>query len=81
MWENEWGDTFNSEEEAYEDCLDRMTTEDYADEMFFHLSSDDLLHWAMEQEGFWERFADVIADIRQEFFTNYYSKIEDEDAD
>lgn len=81
MWESEWGDTFDSEEEAYEDCLSRMTIEDYADEMIFHLSYDDLLQWAMKQEGFWEQFENTMKEIREEFFRNYYSEVEDEDAD
>lgn len=81
MWENEWGDIFDSEEEAYEDCCSRMTIDDYADGMIYHLSYDDLLQWAMEQEGFWEHFEDIMANIRQEFFINYYSEIENENAD
>jgi negative regulator of genetic competence, sporulation and motility len=49
--------------------------------MIFHLSYDDLLQWAMKQEGFWEQFEDTMREIREEFFRNYYSEVEDEDAD
>ena len=78
---NEDGVEFDTEEDAYQDYLDNeddAALEDCLRE-FEILSFDDLLHWVMGQEAFWERFQDEIAEARQSLFEDFYSHWDESD--
>ena len=78
---NEDGKHFDDEEDAYLDYLDNedeATLEDYLRDLGF-LSFGDLLHWAMGEQAFWERFQDEITEARESLFKDAYSHWEDSD--
>ena len=78
MWENEWGEKFDTEEEARENVWERMECEDYEWRLEDIISYSQLLMWAMKQDAFYERFQDDISKVEAEFFDDYYYKVEEE---
>lgn len=78
---NEDGVRFNSEEDAYQDYLgneDDAALEDYLRD-FGPITFDDLLHWAMGQDAFWEHFQDEITEARESLFEDFYSHWDEPD--
>jgi hypothetical protein len=79
MWENDWGETFDTEEEARENVQQHMEREDYELQLEYIISHSKLLAWAMEQDAFYERFEEEISKAEAEFFDeNYHEVAEDE---
>lgn len=80
---NEDGKRFDNGEDAYLDYLDnedQATLEDYLRDLG-PLTFDDLLHWAMGEDAFWEHFQDEITEARESLFEDFYSHWEDPDDD
>ena len=78
MWENEWGETFDTKEEARENVWEHMDRENYEWRLEDFISHSKLLSWAMEQDAFYEAFQDEIGKAEADFFDDYYYKKEDE---
>lgn len=78
MWENDWGEVFDTEEEARENVWKHMDREDYELELGYIIRYDKLLAWAMEQDAFYERFQEDISKAEAEFFDENYHKIEED---
>ena len=75
---------FDSEEDAWLDSIENETHDDLLDTLIcldWLIPYSTLLEWAMEQDGFWERFQDEISEARQRNFEEDYSDIEDDDID
>lgn len=79
MWENDWGETFDTEEEARENVYEHMKRDDYEWQLEYIISHDKLLAWAMEQDAFYERFQEEISKAEAEFFDEFYHEVEEED--
>ena len=77
MWENDFGETFDTEEEARENVWEHMEREDYEDELEYIINHSKLLSWAMDQDAFYERFQEEISKAEAEFFDEYYHEIEE----
>lgn len=81
MWENDWGEEFDTEEEARENIHEHMDRDDYKWRLGYIISCDKLLAWAMEQDAFYERFQEEISRAEGEFFEDNYHEVEEEDED
>ena len=77
MWENEWGQEFDSEEEAFNDVHDKMEWSDYKESMQYSISWDALFDFARNHEDFFDHFEREISRAEEEFFTNYYHSVDD----
>ena len=79
-WENDWGNEFEDMEAAREDARERMDDDAYMNELGYLISYDRLLRYAMNNApGFWDDFADEVADAENEFFhANYHEVIDDD---
>jgi len=78
QWESAWGDIFETETDARENVIERMDWTDYKTELQYSISFFELLDWAREHDGFYDRFADEIQDAENEFFRSNYSETEEE---
>jgi hypothetical protein len=79
MWQNEWGDTFETEEEARDNVIEQMDWDDFKEYMQYSINWNDLFEWARKQEGFFEEFENQFCDAENEFFEQYYSMIDNEE--
>ena len=78
-WENEWGDEFETEEEAREDSYERMDHTDLNEELGMVLSYNDLLNWCWKQPNFIDEFWEAIEEAERNYFENNYYEVEDEE--
>lgn len=69
---------FEDEEAAREDAVANMTLEDYASHLELRFSYEDLLEWAF-QHNFFEGHEDLIEEVQEEFFNDWYVEYEDEE--
>ena len=79
MWHNEWGEDFNSYEEARDETLKRMDEEDYLDVLTTPAIALKIVKWAMKKEDFYDQFQDEIDRIEQEFLDEYLWEEEEEE--
>ena len=78
-WENDWGDEFETREDAFEDARTRMNRVDLDEEMGMVLSFSDLLDWCWQQPNFIDDFYDAIEEAEQNYFENNYYEVEDDE--
>lgn len=78
-WENDWGDTFETEEEARNNVYDRMTDDDLIEELGYSIGYTELILWAMKQDQFFIDYADAIEEARDSFFRSNYHYVEEEE--
>jgi hypothetical protein len=64
---------FDNEEDAYQDYLENEDTAYLEDAIVDEIEWLDLLHWAMDQEAFWEHFQDEITRARERNFEDTYA--------
>lgn len=82
-WQRYDNKRFDTEEDAYIDSIeneDISTLEDYLLKAV-DLDISKLLHWATEQDGFWEAFQDEITAAREMIFEDNYCHWEGPDTD
>ena len=77
-WENEWGDEFETEEEAREDSYARMNRTDLNEELGMVLSFSDLLDWCWNQPNFVDEFWEAIEEAERNYFESNYYEVEDD---
>lgn len=80
-WENDWGEEFETEEDAREDVVEKMDWSAYEDELQYTISWHTLFEWARQQDGFFERFETNFYDAENEFFKANYHEVEDDEED
>lgn len=75
MWRNNYGDEFDTRDEAYQDAVEM-------------LDSDDILHWIVSHypastvlEWMGEKALDPISECIDEYFNWNYTEVEDDDDD
>ena len=78
-WENEWGDEFETREDAFEDACERMDSTDLDEELGMVLSFSDLLDWCWRQPNFMDDFDDAIQKAERNYFENNYYEVKDEE--
>lgn len=78
MYVTEFGNEFETYEEAAESCVETMETDDYIESLEYQIDYSRLLNWAMKQQSFFEDFEDEIHKAEEEFCNNYISYYEDE---
>lgn len=83
MWIRDWDKMeFESEEEAFDDACDMMWLYGNIGEYFQnHVSYNELLDWAMDQDGFLDAFSDGLSKAQRDYFEDTYVELEDEDTD
>ena len=76
------GKPFDTAEDAYIDSIEREDVDTLEDYLLKAVDLDisKLLHWATEQDGFWEAFQDEITAAREMIFEDNYT-CWDEDPD
>lgn len=82
-WQRYDNKRFDTEEDAYQDFLENEdvgTLEDYLLKAV-DLNVSALLHWAINQDGFWEAFQDEITEAREMMFEDSYCHWEEPDDD
>ena len=79
MWHNEWGEDFNSYEEARDETLKHMDEEDYLDVLTTPVIAWEIVKWAIKKEDFYDQFQDTINRIEQEFLDEYLWEEEEEE--
>ena len=57
MYQDEWGNTYETLTEAKAGVLKHFTPKDIADELFYHVTIDDVLEWCVGNAEFHKRFA------------------------
>lgn len=77
MWENDYGDEFETEDEAREDAVENMTKEDYLEYFENHVNTRELLEWAWRQVTFFEDFENQLMDAEDAYFNDCYHKIDE----
>ena len=75
----DWGDQFDTYEEAREACLQHMDTCDLSEELQYSVSFYELLLWAMKQPSFFDDFADKLSAAEKEFCNEYIHEWEDDE--
>ena len=80
-WKNDWGEEFETEEDARDNVIERMDWSDYEQEMQYSISWTDLFRWARQQDGFFEHFETDFSNAENEFFEANYHEIEDDEDD
>lgn len=73
-WQRYDNKRFDTEEDAYQDFLENEDVETLEDYLLKAVDLDvsALLHWAINQDGFWEAFQDVITEAREMMFEDTY---------
>lgn len=64
---------FDNEEDAYQDYLNNEDMTNLEDALAYEIDWQDLLHWAVEQDAFWEHFQDEITRAREQCFEDAYA--------
>lgn len=80
-WQRYDNKRFDTEEDAYQDSLENEEV-DVLEEYLLKVVDLDvsaLLHWAMNQDGFWEAFQDEITEAREIMFEDNYCHCEEPD--
>ena len=69
---------FDSEEEAFDDAGREML--DYSEEYLKPwVSYNELVEWAMKQDGFFDAFEDDLYKAQRDFFEDFYFESEDDE--
>lgn len=76
-WHNDWGEEFDSYEEARDKTLEHMEEEDLLDFIFCCRNKDEIIRWAIRQEKFYEEFEDLIHQAEEDFLDEYLSEEEE----
>lgn len=76
-WHNDWGEEFDSYEEARDKTLEHMEEEDLLDFIFYCRNKDEIIRWAIRQEKFYEEFEDLIHQAEEDFLDEYLSEEEE----
>ena len=81
MWIRDWDKKeFDTEEEAFDDACNEMF--DYSEEYLKPwVSYDELVAWAMKQDGFFDTFEDDLYKAQRDFFDDFYFEMEDDEDD
>jgi len=79
MWVRDLdGMKFKSEDEAFSNAHTTMLTSAITgDYLKPWVSYDELLNWAMKQDGFFDYFEDEFYRAQQNYFNDFYFEIED----
>lgn len=71
---------FDSEDKAFEDAGHEMILSgDIGDYLKPWVDYNDLLEWAMEQDGFFDVFEDELYKAQQAYFEDFYFELEDDE--
>ena len=80
MWIRDWDEMeFESEEEAFDDAGYEMLPDYGEDYVKPWISYDELLTWAMRQNGFFDVFEDKLYKAQRDFFDDFYFEMEDDE--
>lgn len=79
VWVDEDGNQFESYEEAYDEACNKMDIIDLTDHFGNYVSFEQLLQWALKQDGFWNQFEDALSQAEQDYFEEWYHEEEVED--
>ena len=70
---------FDSREEAFDDAFSEMLP-DYGEEYLKPwINYDQLLAWAMKQDGFFDVFKNELYKAQQDYFNDFYFEMEDDE--
>ena len=73
MYFDNWGNEYPTKEEAMDGVVAKMTSNDYVHELFYSVSSHDLLYWILSDEkralAFCKEFSEQVAEA-EEYFAN-----------
>lgn len=72
MWKNQYGDEFDTEEDARLDASEMMDTDDVLDYIINHYTSEDIIKW-MGDKGI-----ELMMEALDEYFQENYDFVEDE---
>lgn len=83
IWENEFGEQFETEEEARDAMYDNMELADYIEGLADKIDLRSLLEWCWQNTDnkFIEDFEDKIYEVEDDFFNENYHEVEVEDED
>jgi hypothetical protein len=81
IWENAWGEEFETEEDARDNVSERMEWYDYERLMEKSISWSQLFNWARKQEGFFETFENEFCEAENDFFDENYSIVDNDEED
>ena len=70
---------FEFEQEAFDDACDEMLPDYGVDYLKPWVSYNKLLAWAMEQDGFFDKFEDELYKAQRDFLNDFYFETEDEE--
>jgi len=78
---NKDGKCFDNEEDVYQDFLENEDVDTLKDYLLKAVDLDvtALLDWAMNQDGFWEAFQDIITEAREMMFEDTYCHWDESD--
>ena len=74
MWYNEWGQEFETKEEAMANCVEKWNDYDLYDllESYANISWTDIVRWAIKQPNFATDFSKDIELAKQDFFNSCF---------
>ena len=83
IWENDFGEEFETQEEARENVYERMELDDYLTRISDIIDVDKLLRWAWGKADFFETFDEEVLDAERRFFEDNYHEcvVEDEEKE
>ena len=75
------GERFDDYDEAWEDYLERYDDDYLSDYFMNYISYSSLLHWAMQQNAFWNdrNMINALDEAEQRCFEDFYIEHEEED--
>lgn len=78
MWENEYGEVFETEEDARDSVGEYMDIDDYCEYMGYHMTFDELFHKVVGLNGFWDALEDELSTAESVYFNDHYHKTDDD---
>ena len=80
MFIRDWDEKeFEFEQEAFDDALNEMLDGYGEDYLKPWVGYNELLTWAMKQDGFFDAFEDDLYKAQRDFFNDFYVELKDDE--
>ena len=82
MYQDEWGNTYNTLEEAKMGVLKRFSVREIASEFYYHVTIEEVLEWCVGNAEFHKRFAGEFEATVNQLCENYvFEEVEENEPE
>ena len=79
IWESDFGEQFDTIEEAHDAVYEKMELSDYIEGLADKIDIKTLIEWCWHNPKFIDDFEDQICEVEDDYFNEHYYEIEVED--